>query len=268
MNKLLDCTSIVTIYESLEEIIGPKIRHFVRDHRNRFSLSKHGIVNFDRVSIEEIKHYFKVSTFDYNEIVVHHAASIISQDSYKYGGLYNLKTLAKKTNNSFKDFLLDNGISFKLDSEGYPFFEYKDKRVTSRYLELRYKKDSNINGFLFSYSLKEDTNIDKIRLCPEIIKHLGEVVGLNLKAKWEAISVPSGISFKTNLFNIHKDTFGFECSLYIKQEHFIKYSLDYLLIFDAIRYEYPKDHPMIFLKADQIVEPKDILSIKTLGEVE
>jgi len=184
----------------LEDIVGPKIRQFAREHRNRFTYSSFCTVNFDRLSIDEIKRYFNISVFDYNELVVHHATSIISKDSYSHSGIYNLKTLAEKPNNSFKDFLLENGIFFKLDTEGYPFFEYKNKRVTSPYLEIRYKKDTNINGYLFSYSVKEDSNVNENRECPEIIKHLGEVIGIDLKARWEKIAVPSCISFKVKGF--------------------------------------------------------------------
>ena len=82
MSKILDCTNIVTIYKSLQHLIGDKVIDFVGDNKNRIQRSANGFTIFDRPSIEEIKDYLNINFFDYDEITVHHATSIINRESF------------------------------------------------------------------------------------------------------------------------------------------------------------------------------------------
>ncbi|MDQ6600756.1 hypothetical protein [Bacillus salipaludis] len=269
MSKILNCTSVETIYKSLENILGGNVVGFVGDNNYRIKPPINGFVQFERPTIEYIKDYFRISNFAYDEVVIHHATSLINKSSFLEQGIYNLKTLAEMPFTYFKEFLQKNDIEFKLDQDGFPFFEYNCKRVTSNYLEVRYKRDQCINGYLFAYSIGEDSNIREIRNCPEIISHLGSLLGKDIKFQWERQSVPSFISFKVKLDDIHHSTFDNEnVTKQEKQEFFILKALEFLLIFDAIVYSYPKDHPMVYLKENKIITPEDILSIKKIDDIE
>jgi glutaredoxin-related protein len=272
LNKVLDCTNIQTTYESLQSIIGVEMRNlvdFIKMNNNRFSFdSKYGYSIFDRPDIKTIKEYFKTNNFDYKSVIVHHASAILNDSSYLVQGIYNLKGLAETPKNTFKMFLKEFNIRFEVNAKGKPFFEYQGKEVSTDYIEHRFRQDQCINGFLFSYSLLEDTNISEIKQCPELIAHLGRHIGVDLRTEWIKKSTPSMVSFKVDLEKLHKSTFaGQDLNYQEKQDYFIKAAIDYLLIFDAIMYQYTKDNPMIFLNEDVQINRDDIVNIIPINQI-
>ncbi|MGV2941462.1 hypothetical protein AB5I83_17800 [Mesobacillus sp. LC4] len=266
MSKILNCTNIQTTYESLKSILSVDLSElikFIKLNTKRFSFdSKYGYSVYDRPDIKSIQEFFNIHNFDFNSVVVHHATAILNDKSYIDQGIYNLKGLAETPDNTFKTFLNGFDILFEVNSIGEPFFEYKGEKISTEYIDFRFRKDQCINGFLFSYSILEDTNIKEIKHCPELITHLGRQIGINLKEEWIQRSKPSMVSFKVDLKQIHGSTFSGQALNYKeRQNHFIKAAFDYLLIFDAIMFQYPKDNPMIFLNEDVQISPEDIVNI-------
>ena len=274
MKKILDCTNIQTTYRSIQSILGvnlSEIINFVIENKCLFSIdSKYGYPSFERPDIKLIKEFFNINSFNYNYIIVHHASAILEDDSYLDKGIFNLKGLAETSDNSFKKFLSDFKIRYEINSNGTPFFEYQGNKISSDYLERRFSADKCINGFLYSYSILEDTNINQLKLCPEIVAHLGRQIGIDLRSEWIKRSVPSSVSFKVELEQLHSTTFpyaGQNMDYQAKQEYFIKSAIDYLLIEYAIMYQYPKDNPMIFLNEDVQVCKEDIISVIPLTKI-
>lgn len=272
MSKVLDCTNIQTTYESLQSILKVNLEDlvdFIQTNTDRFSFDKkYGYSVFDRPDIKTIKEFFNISKFDYKSVMVHHASAILNDKSYLDQGIFNLKGLAETPTNTFKKFLNDFKIRFEVNSIGEPFFEYQGKKISTEYIEHRLTRDRCINGFLFSYSLLEDTNISEIKHCPELIAHLGRHIGIDLREEWIKRATPCMVSFKVDLEQLDKSTFASQnLNIQEKQEYFLKAAIDYLLIFDAIIYQYPKDNPMIFLNEDVQIYPENIAKIIPINQM-
>ncbi|MGN8845212.1 hypothetical protein ACTNDN_20630 [Niallia sp. HCP3S3_B10] len=272
MGHLLNCTNYESVFKSIKTILGVShnsLIDFIKLNEYRIKLRRDfGYPIFERFEISEIKDYFNIDVFNYDEIIVHHAASLLENSTHLEQGIYNLKRLAE-THNSFKLFLSNYGITYDTDRVGTPYFAYNGNKVTSPYLESRFKKDLCINGFLFSYSVLEDTNIKDLKYCPEIVAHLGREIGIDLRREWIEQSNPCSVSFKVKLREIDNSTLNTSVAdNKAKQEYFIKLAIEYLIIDEVMIYQYPKDNPMVFLKEEIQISPERIVNIVPLSELE
>lgn len=261
---LLNCLDYNTTIQSLENILKvntDRISEFL--DQCRFKVTVEGpFRSFERIEMHEIKEFFNIDQFDFNEVVVHHVAAIINKESYYRNGILNLENLAT-TDNSFSEFLAQYDISLKINPSGTIYIMKDGKEIGSEYTAYRFSKDQCINGFLLGESALIDTNVKYIRRCPELISHIGRVIIRNseIERNWTERAIPSLISFRVPIEQIDATTFHGELEYHEKQEFFIIKALEYLLLKQT---DYGIENPMIFLKEKATVPPENIISIDEL----
>ncbi|MDA2111795.1 hypothetical protein P4388_10900 [Bacillus thuringiensis] len=269
MNRILNCIDMEHTFDSISSILDvptDQVISFLKENKWRIS-NDEGFWRYDNLDFNDIQQYFNfdIKTCLFDEIVINHIAAILDQNSFFKEGLLNLKGLIKQKN-CFTEFLNNYGITMMLDDSNNITWFHNKKQITSSYLEHRLTKDRCINGFLFGDEAQHDSNIRDIKECPEIIKHISDVIlqDSQIARNWIEQAQPSLISFKVKIEDIDKTTYIGAHSL---NEIRMSCILD---VFDFLLHKYafcPIGRTrMIFLKEDISIPPSDIISIKILDD--
>ncbi|MCY8957746.1 hypothetical protein MOE39_28880 [Bacillus cereus] len=270
MKQILNCIDMEHTFDSISSILDVPMNQvisFLKENKWRISNDK-GFWRYDNLEFSDIQEYFNfdIKTCLFDEIVVNHIAAIRDKKSYLEVGLLNLKGLATQKN-SFTEFLNNYDINIRIDNNGNINWYHNNKQITSDYLKVRSIKDKRINGFLFGAQAPYDSNIRDIKECPEIIKHIANVIieDSQIPRNWTKQAIPSLISFKVKIEDIDNTTYPEAHSIDEIRQSCILDVFNYLLQTYAFC---PIGRArMIFLKEDISIPPSNIISIKTLDEI-
>lgn len=270
MEKILNCMDNEHTINSISTILDvPKsqIILFLKENNWRISNTE-GFWTYENLEFDDIQKYFDfdINKCLFDEIVVNQIAAILDKKSFLEVGLLNLKGLATQKN-SFTEFLHRYAITMNVDNNENIYWYHNNKQITSDYLKDRLTKDQCINGFLFGDEAQHDSNVQRIKECPEIIRHVAEIILQDSKIaeNWIMEAIPSLVSFKVNIEDIDETTYP---KAHSQNEIRMLYILDifnYLLQKYAL---YPIDRTrMIFLKEDITIPPSNIISVKALNDI-
>ena len=168
--------------------------------------------------------------------------------------LNNYGLIFKKNGNEVITFF--NNKKIEWDNFEHPF----SNRISKR---LKFKGeyiDNCINGFLINEKIWEDSDVEHIKTCPEILSDICEVLDIDyIKEIWEGEAVPYVVSFLVNINDIILDSYSkYRTS---KSKVYIIYKIIlYYLVQSNNNLWYPKfDNEIIRLKDNLSVKKENII---------
>ena len=188
-----------------------------------------------------------------------------------------IKALSEDTDIS--RFLASKGITFKENGQGLVVY-YNNKivdwnkfndpaayRIKKRLRKRGKYVDNCINGFLFNHLIWEDSNVEHIKECPEIVSDICHVLNrYDILQEWSKISTTYTLGFiadvKDIIFDEHTRCDTTKSKIYL----IYKYLIYYLVQVYHGEWEPRFDNPIIRLKDNQSVCKENIIGFYKIDE--
>lgn len=273
--RILYTTSHDDIIESISNISGCSVTDITNylEYSQPFRNTFVGDIKFDKffknigIQFSGNNQLYEIIRFD--SCVISHLTTRISQPDKS--DIYNLSRVLSEPTDISK-FLASKGLIFKKTArELITYYNNElvnwnsfDSPITSRIkVKLRTSDkymDNCINGFLFNHLIWEDSNVEHIKDCPEIITDICHVLHRqDIVNEWENISKSYALGFLADVKDIILDNYT-QCSMIKSKIYLIyKYVIYYLIQMYHGVWNPKFDNPIIRLKDNCSVGKDNII---------
>jgi hypothetical protein len=280
--KIMYTTSYDDIIESISDICNCSIDSIngYLEHSQPFCNTFVGDIElnpfFKKIGVHFTGNNELYEIIQFHSCVISHLTTRINQPD-KSDIYYLVKAFSEPTDIS--NFLANKGLTFEKTAQGLITYHndkivewnsYDNTAIYRIIKRLRIKGkyiDNCINGFLFNDKIWEDSNVEHIKDCPEIISDICNVLHRqDIINEWENISKTYAIGFfvdvKDIIFDEHTRFNTKKSKMYLIYKYVIYYLVQNYHGLWRPRF----DNPIIRLQDNQIVDKNDIFGFYEIEE--